>query len=107
MKFIIQYKKKIPKGYIGSNAFASKAHNIPFNHKRKNVIEIVKGKYTSNHEKWEYYIFKYILNANTNMSKIKLEKLYQIAHRLALKLEKIQFPKNPRQLLIQRGFIKK
>ena len=91
MEYQIQYKKKKDKyGFIGMNKYASKAHNIPYNHKKpahtltvyKKVPHSVRVA-TINHEKCEAYLMK-----NKHMS-------YRKAHYNALRFENTgkPFPK--------------
>lgn len=77
----VEYKKNMPKGYIGMNKYASKSLHIPYHHKA-NMIEIDKGlskkmkHKTYEHEKAEIYFMK------------EKHLPYEKAHRKALKYEK-------------------
>jgi hypothetical protein len=107
MKYQIQYKKKIPKGFIGMNFLASKSRtiNIPYNHKHPfHTIEIKKGLSkgvrlnTEHHEFCEQYFEK------------TKHYPYHKSHKLALKFELLgkPFPTyNIKENLTKMGFLKR
>ena len=88
MKYKIEYKKKIPYGYIGMNKYAAKPHHIVWNHKKhpEHTIEIKKGLphsvkvATIRHEEIEEYLMK-----NKHMG-------YHKAHSNALRFENYNKP---------------
>ena len=98
----IQYRKSLPRGYMGMNSEASKELGIPFKH-NSNVIEVKKSlpKHvrvnTIRHEEIERYLMK-----NKNMR-------YKHAHKLSLKFEKLNKPfpeKNINRELVKLGILK-
>lgn len=108
--FKIETKNNIPKGYIGMNKLAAKAHKIPFNH-NENVIEIKKGlpkkvrKHTIAHEEAEVYKMKQLIKKGYSA-----KKAYKEAHyNFALPYEKLEkrFPTEKiKQILKKAGVVK-
>lgn len=105
MKYNVEYKKEIPKGFIGMNYKASKSLHIPFHHKHpEHTIEVKKSLpkkvrlHTIRHEEAESY-FERVKHYS-----------YEKAHRLALKYEKIEipFPRTKiKEILKRAGIIKR